>query len=433
MGLGPIRAFLHSELRGDTERGRMVRSAGVTSALKVAATLIAFGASLLYARALGPHDYGLYAYVFAWAALLTIPAGLGLPSYLTREASKAPPSTSWLRRWADGRVLVAGAIASVVLGCAYFVPQAAGARWLFVIAAPLPLLNNLSHVRRSLLQARGWVARGQWPSLVLAPALVLVGLVAWWRTGHTLAPAEVMGAMTVAALVPLFLNHLQLERVAPISESRPDTSIRLRSALPFMWLGGLYLLSSRVDLIMLGTIRGGHAAGIYAVSARAAELVTFFLAASNMVIAPRIARLHHDGSTRSLQRLLTASALRVFLLSLPVALVFIVLGRLLLAELYGPAYADGAVALRILAGAQLVNVLAGSTGTILNMTGHERLTMWGVGLSVAVNVMLNAILIPRLGVEGAAIASGVSLAGWNVILWYWVRKRLRLRSSALNL
>src|SRR5690625_1475316 len=99
---------LRADLSPHSERGRLVRSAGLTAVFKVVANLIAFGASLIYARALGPHGYGLYAYVIAWAMIASIPVAMGLPGYLVREGAKAPASVRWMRRWADKRVLLTG-------------------------------------------------------------------------------------------------------------------------------------------------------------------------------------------------------------------------------------------------------------------------------------------------------------------------------------
>lgn len=410
-----------------------MRSAGVTAALKVGATFLAFGASLVYARALTPHGYGLYAYVIAWAALLSIPASLGLPAYLLREGAKMPACLRWLRGWADVRILASGAAAAVLLACAFFLPQAAGARWLFVVAAPLPLLNNLGNVRGSLLQARGWVARSQWPTLILGPAMMLAVLGGLWLWHGRLYPIQLVSAMTGAAVLQLVVDQLQLRRATAGNADEPHPAARVRAALPFIWLGMLYLVNNRADLIMLGTLRGAHDAGIYAVAARAGELVTFFLMAANMAISPRIARLHHEGDHATLQRLLSAAILRIFALSAPLALLFIVAAHPLLHYLYGAAYAEGAIALQILAGAQLFNVLAGPTGTILNMTGHEKLAALGVGASVVLNIALNAALVPLYGVEGAAIATATSLVFWNLLLWYWIRRRLGLRPSAFGL
>lgn len=430
--MSQLSRVLRADFSANTERGRLVRSAGFTAVLKAGSTLLAFGASLLYARVLGPHGYGLYAYVLAWVGLLTIPASLGLPGYLVREGAKVPESVRWLRRWADRRVLAAGAAAGLLLAAAALVPQAAGARWLFVIAAPLPLLNSLGSVRGALLQALGRVARGQWPVLVLGPAVMLAALAILWLWRGQLDPTEVIAAMTAAAFLPLVVNHLQLRQAVSTPSGRVVDGARIRAALPFMWLGGLYLLSRRVDLVMLGAMKGGHETGVYAVVTRAAELVTLFLLAANGVLAPHIARLYHEDDRSLLQRLLSAAARRVFLLAAPLAILFIVAAHPLLDYLYGSGYAEGAIALQILAGAQLFNVLAGPTGTILNMTGHEHLSMWGVGLSVLLNIALNGVLIPLYGIEGAAIATGASLVAWNVLLWYWVRRRLRLRPTAFG-
>lgn len=428
--------LLRADLRSDTERGQLVRSASVTAGLKIGGILIAFGASLVYARALEPHGYGLYAYVMAWTALLNIPTSLGFPAYLVREGAKSPCSLRRLRRWADSRVLLSGTATGLLLASAVFVPQAAGARWLFVIAAPLPLLNNLSDVRRSLLQALGWVARGQWPFLILGPALMLTALAGLWIWRGRLYPIELVAAMTGAALIPLMINQLQFRRATSgtaIPGQGSPHSMRVRRALPFMWLGMLYLINNRADLIMLGSLRGAHDAGIYAVASRAGELVTFFLIAANMVLSPRIARFYHEGDHERLQRLLTAAVRRVFILSLPLALLFVVAARPLLSHLYGSAYAGGAIALQILAGAQLFNVMAGPTGNILNMTGHERRATVGVGLSVGLNIALNGIFIPLYGIQGAAMATGTSLVAWNILLWYWTRRHLGIRPSILGI
>ncbi|WP_232210464.1 flippase [Nitrococcus mobilis] len=422
---------IRADLRRDTERGRLVRSAAMTAALKIGATLLAFTASLLYARALGPHDYGLYAYVIAWTAVLGIPASLGLPAYLIREGARRPESLKWLLHWANRRVIGAGLLAAAALASAVFIPAAAGARWLFVIAAPLPLLGNLAAIRVSLLRVQGAFFHSQWPQLLLAPASMLAVLLALWFWQGRLTATDLTVVMTLSALAPLVINELQLHRIRGFSSKVAPTATTLRQALPFMWLGMLYLVNSRVDLIMLGALQGAQASGVYSVATRAADLVTFFLIAANTVIVPRIAHLYQQGEHAKLQRLISGAVSRVFLLTLPVALVFAVFARPLIEFLYGPAYAPGAIALQILALAQLFNVFAGPTGNILNMTGHERLSMTGVGISVAVNVTLNALLIPRFGVEGAAIATGASLAAWNILLWYWIRNRLGLRPSVL--
>lgn len=429
MALRRFRERLRADFSATSERGAMVRSTGLTAGFKVIATLIAFGASLIYARALGPHGYGLYAYVIAWATIIAIPVGMGLPGYLVREGAKVPESVRWMRRWADKRVLVAGLVAAVFMACAWFLPQAADARWLFVVAALLPLLSKLGGVRSALLRSRGWVARSQWPSLVAGPALMLTVLAILWAWRGRLYPIELVAAMMGAAFLQLFVNELQLRRAAPGARVAPTTKINIRAALPFMWLGGLYLLNNRVDLIMLGSLKGAHDAGIYAIASRAAALVPFVAGAANLTLGPRIARLYHAGDHALLQRMLGAAARRVFVVTLPLAILLVAAAWWLLYYLFGADFTPAARPLQILAGAQLAAIGFGSVGTILTMAGHERLSMAGVGIAVTLNIVLNVILIPRLGPEGAAIATGSSRLLTRILLWYWVRRRLHIRPT----
>ena len=422
---------LQTDLQSNTERGGLVRAAGITAGLKIGATLLAFAASLIYARTLGPHNYGMYSYVIAWIAILTIPSSLGIPRYLVREGARQSGSLRWLCRWADKRVLLGGLLVACLLVGAVFVPTTS-AGWLFVIAAPLPLLANLIGVRVALLQAQGLVARSQWPHLLFSPALMLSIITGLWLWRGQFSTSNLILLTALTTLVSLGINELQLRRTSGFRESNLPGLVKTRQALPFMWLGMLFLVNSRTDLIMIGTLKGVESAGIYAVAMRISEFVPFFLIAANTVLAPRITQLYQRGDHILLQRLIAAAASRVFYFTLPVALLFILFAQPLIHYLFGTAFITGAIALQILALAQLFNVLAGPTGIILNMTGHESLSAKGVGISVVVNITLNAILIPFFDITGAAIATGVSMIVLNCILWYWIRHRLGLHPSALG-
>jgi O-antigen/teichoic acid export membrane protein len=74
----------------------------------------------------------------------------------------------------------------------------------------------------------------------------------------------------------------------------------------------------------------------------------------------------------------------------------------------------------------------GSVAFILNMTGHERDSAWGISAAAGVNVLLNLALIPSFGIEGAATATAASLAIWNIILARRVFQRTGLVSTAIG-
>jgi len=239
-------------------------------------------------------------------------------------------------------------------------------------------------------------------------------------------------ALLVASAAGLLINTIQLRFRLPRGGAGILPSPSLRAALPFMLLGALHLINTRADLLMLGSLSGPAEAGVYAVVARTAELITLPLMAVNTVIAPQVASLYRRGEVDKLQRLLSASARRMLIFALPPAGILICAGGPLLGLVFGAEFTRGAFALGLLAAAQLINVGAGSVGMILNMTGYERQSAWGVAVAAALNVVLNFLLIPQFGIEGAAVATGISVMLWNLLLLYWVRRRLGLRASALG-
>ena len=83
-------------------------------------------------------------------------------------------------------------------------------------------------------------------------------------------------------------------------------------------------------------------------------------------------------------------------------------------------------ALKILCIGQLVNASVGSVGVLLDMTGNEKDSAGAIGLGAGANVALNALLIPRYGVEGAAIATATSIVIRNILLSVRVRQRLNI-------
>jgi O-antigen/teichoic acid export membrane protein len=72
-------------------------------------------------------------------------------------------------------------------------------------------------------------------------------------------------------------------------------------------------------------------------------------------------------------------------------------------------------------------------GILLNMTGHERTTAKGRFISTSLNVGLNLLLIPLFGISGAAVATAIALATWNILLWWAVRKQLGINSLAFDI
>ena len=93
-------------------------------------------------------------------------------------------------------------------------------------------------------------------------------------------------------------------------------------------------------------------------------------------------------------------------------------------SLFGGEFKEASIALQIMAGGQLVNVLTGSVGFLLIMTGNGRSILRATLVMILVNVFLCALLIPDFGATGAALAAAISLVTANLLKVYYVRQKL---------
>ncbi len=246
-----------------------------------------------------------------------------------------------------------------------------------------------------------------------------------------------MGLHALAAFVAFVVGALILRASRP--DALRETTKRTyedkawrRAVFPLAIMTGMQLVIQHTDILMLGLFRSAEQVGIYRVVIQGGILVVFGLQAVNMVVEPHFARLHRLGDMATLQRVATAGARASLVTALPVALAFVFFGEFILRGMFGSPFAAGHVALAIVAAGQLANAGAGSVGILLNMSGNERDTARGMAIGAISNVILNLVLIPPFGMNGAALATAASIVLWNGLLWYFAKRRLGIQTHGLG-
>lgn len=445
MNKGHLLPSLLSNLRGKSLRANLIRGATGSIGLKITFTGLNLVLSILLARTLGATDYGIYVYAYALVTLMAVPAQLGLPTLVVREVAKSRAKQQWslmrgLLLRTNQAVFFITLLLTTLSGTIawWFRDQLTSVQlntfaWALVLL-PLIALGNL---RGAALRGLQCVIRGQLPEHLLRPGLMVLFIGAIVFTdSQDLTPALAMALHALAAFMAFLVGATLLLRTLPkpVRAAKPayNTRVWFVSALPLSFIAGMQVINGQTDIVMLGFFTTAEEVGIYRIAAHGAQLVAFTLGAINMVISPHIAHLYAVGDHKRLQQMLTWSARVILASALPVALAFVLFGESILGFLYGPDFTVGYWALVILCMGQLTNAAMGSVAFILNMTGHERDSAWGIGAAASVNALLNLALIPPLGIEGAAIATATSLAIWNIILARRVFKRTGLVSTAIG-
>jgi O-antigen/teichoic acid export membrane protein len=280
------------------------------------------------------------------------------------------------------------------------------------------------------------VIEGQVPILIVRPGMAIVLFVLAWQVLGLPADAHTaLLSYLSAGIVALLVCGAMLLRRRPVAMRTHPPAVHARAwlsaAIPITVMTGLYIGNGRVGTILLGSLTGPEAAGIYALALRGADRVMFALVAVNTALSPTFAALHAKEDVAGLQRVVTQGARLIFALALPVAAFMLLLGHVFLG-IFGAEFVAGATALRILVLGQLVNVLMGPVGVLLVMAGRERLAMYGFAAGLVSNLALAAMLIPAYGVEGAAWAATVSMVVWNVVLGVLTARSLGVGASVLG-
>jgi O-antigen/teichoic acid export membrane protein len=417
---------------------------GGSLVLQIANTGLLFFLNLLLARMLSTTAYGAYAYATAWVSVLGVPALLGLDKLLIREVAACRARSAWallrgLLRWANGMVL-ASSLGLAILAAFIAWTMAANLEesvlptfWLAMIS--LPLLT-IMRVRQASLQGLSRVVAGQLSEMLIWPGLFILLLGgAYLLLSQDLTAPWAMSLNVAASSVALLVGVRLLQKATPraVTDAPPayDTTRWLRSILPLVLVSSMRVVNARIDIIMLGAMENLEAVGIFAVASRGSAFIPLVLVAVNAALGPTVARLYTIGNMKRLQRIVTRSARLVFLASIPIALCLVLFGDWFL-SLFGQEFVQGHSALAILSIGQLFNAFAGPVGLLLLMTGFEREVAVGVGVGALLNSILNTLLIPQYGLEGAALATTVSRIIWNSALVFMVYRRIGIHSTPLG-
>lgn len=436
---------LWRKLQTDANSAIVARGAIGSFIVKIAGAGVLFGLHILLARLLGVSQYGIYVYVITWMNILSILCLLGFHTSLVRFIAEYKAKQQWgllrgiIRRSTQTVLAFSILVGIIAAATTLFLKERISGELsiVFYIAFALLPIFVLCKLREASLRALKCVVQSELLLRVIRPvllAMIVLGL--FFTLREPLKAAYVMVG-DIATIVSVFLIGTVLLRKAmpePVRRARSAYAERrwLKVSLPLLLMAWMHLILKHTDIIMLGAIRGSDQAGIYSAASRISNLVIFALMAINAILAPMVSELYHTGRMEELQRIVTLAARAIFAFTLMVSIILALFGKFAL-SLFGPEFVVTYVPLLILLCGQIVNALAGSVGLIMTMTGHQNQAGAIFAVSAAVNIILNALLIPLLGLIGAAISTAFTMVLWNITMLVYVQRRLGINSTVITI
>ena len=413
------------------------RLAGAAFLIRVVSAALAFVSQILLARWMGGFEFGIYIYAWTWVLLIggMVDLGLGsaaqrfIPEYIEHKQFALLRGFLSGSRW----LALASATAAAVIGAAvvtivapHIDPETVVP--LYISCAALPMFGLWS-VQSGVARSYNWVNLGLAPNYIQRQ-LVLLGLVGIAYALGLRTDAVVGTVIGVIALVTVSFGQLFVlnRRLAGAVERGPRAyapRVWFATALPIAVVEAFYLLLTYSDIIVLKQFRPPDEVAIYYAAAKTLAMVAFIYYSVAQTIAHKFAEYHVSGDHKRLAAFLKQSVRLTFWPSLGAIALLLLIGRPLL-QLFGRDFVSGYYLMFIIAVGLLARASVGPAERLLNMLGERRSAALVYALSFALSVLLCVLLIPRLGVAGAAIASSVALVFESASLFLVAKRRLGL-------
>jgi O-antigen/teichoic acid export membrane protein len=247
-------------------------------------------------------------------------------------------------------------------------------------------------------------------------ALVVVVLAVGWHG----ALGAAWGLPYVAAALAGWWSLRRLVRAAAPAATRAAERARStfreywRFTLPRAVAGAAQIILQRLDIVLVAAMRGAAEAAIYTAATRFLVVGQFVSQAIAAPVQPRLSAALAEHDSARAGALYRVSTCWIVLISWPLFATVGVFAPVYL-RLFGHHYKTGLTVVVILAASMLVATAVGVVDAVVIMAGR---TSWNLGTTLAamiINVLLDVLLIPHLGIVGAAIGWCAAIVASNVV------------------
>lgn len=409
---------------------RIARGTGIILVGTFVAQFLGILSRIFIARNFSVYEFGLLSLGLSIIALVSPLAKMGLPAGSTRYIAvyKSDKDPSNLRG-VIATSLVLTTIASLIIGGSLFFFANSLSQFMS-IPDFVPIIRILSFlipfsVLSTLIIAfsRGFnrVKEAFWfdsimPNTLKISSVIIIlllhGPILWIVWAYFLVSfAE--------ALVLLIYSRGQLPKLIPSSPIQWNVGKKLLIfSLPLLGVSLVNSFGSRIDIVLLGYFLSPNEVGLYSVSILLASIVPILHSAMTFLFLPVSSQLAAENRVNEFKTLYSTVSKWMTLFSYPIFALFLIVPSLILTSLFGQNYIEATRALQILTFAQFFHVLVGPNGMALTALGNTKEIFRGGAIGALLSSVLNLLLIPFFGLEGAAVASSTALIISNIYISY---------------
>lgn len=426
---------LAASLTARGEKAAAQRMALIAFSIRIVSAALALLSQIVLARLMGEYEYGIFVFVWVLIVLFGDLSCLGfhtaivrfLPQYKAAGALEKIRGLTGTARifglFSGTAALAIGMIALHVFSDRienyYVIPIFLG-----LIAMPMIALGD---ILEGTSRANHWPVMALSPAYIVRPVLIILFMLTAIGLGAPQTAVTAMQAALAATYVTAVGQYvatlLRLRRHYQEGPREVDFLGWLGVALPIFLIEGVSFLLTNSDVVVVGIFLEPHDVAIYFAAAKTMALVHFINFSVKAASGPRFSSLIAEGTRQQLAVAAVDAARWTFWPALAIGLAVLAAGHLLL-SLFGGAFTAGYLVMVILLAGILAKALVGPAETLLMMAGKQNICVLLYAGALIANISLNVLLIPGLGIKGAAIATASAMGVEAILLHFAVRRAL---------
>lgn len=375
---------------------------------KVFRTLLAFLVGIYLARYLGPDQYGLLNYAISFAGLFTSFANLGMDNIVVRELVKNPIKRDEILGTVFRLRLIGSLIMILLVSVtAYLVNEPSFNILLIVIIASSSIFQSIGVIEQffqSKVESKNNVI-AQSTSFFIVSILKIIIIV-------FNQPLIIFAIIHLFESVLLAIGYFIVYKYNNFYLKNWRFSYQiakkfLNDSWPLLLSGVVIAIYMKIDQVMIKHFMAVKDVGYYAVAVKLSEAWYFLPMAISFSLFPAIINAKNINHILYITRLQKLYDLLAFI-SISIAIPVTIFSNLIINILFGELFQPASSVLTIYIWAGISTFLGVASNKYLITENLTKLAFLRTLIGMIANVILNLILIPIYGIEGAAFATLIS-------------------------
>lgn len=410
---------------------KFVSDVGVTFVASAVAMLLGFPITVLLGRYLGADDLGLYRMVNTIFGTIMLFATIGIPAAITKYVAEFRDNDEKL-----GQIVSAGLITSILLGLLSFIsiyvsaglfaavfhmPELSGLLKILAFAFPFSIVTS---ILLGLLNGLREMTKNAWISIIQSVSMLALTFLLVFNYGVNGAVVGIVFSSVLTTLILIFVQKISNLSFANFF----DNSIQLINfGSKTVFSNAINLINYQADILMIGYFMTKTDVGVYSVAVMFAKLIWILPDSIQRITFPLISEYHAKKMNESIDTLVDKCMKYSCLFLVFCTTFFVFFGKELVTVTLGTEFAHSYSPLIVLLIGTLFFGITKSVGSIFASVGKVSLVYKIPLVSAILNIILNIVLIPIYGMNGAAIATTVSLIVSTALMIYFMKTLIDIK------